>query len=304
MNIRWSISTGAVGTGQMLPPVRQLSKLLGLSVNTVRLAYKILTEERLVVTRPKRGTVVIGTPEAATEPRSPQDADEEMITAAINRAFSAGQNESDIREMLLRLLAGAAEKRSSPKAIFVECTDHDATMLGQQLSRELSIAVKPVVLDSLEDWIAQEQEHLSEYQAVVTTFFHYREVMEAMKGRGPQVFGVVVENGADARDKMAKLLPGTRIGVVCRAQDSMQYFLNALNTMTGGTASVRRAFLHQSDAVRNLLEWAQVAFITQPCKSVVEEMAPDKPVFFFYDRINEQSIAMLREYLVRAPGSQ
>lgn len=205
--------------------------------------------------------------------------------------------------MFLRLLSEAAEKRSSPKAIFVECTKYDVTALGQQLSRELSIAVKPVVLDSLEEWIAQEQEHLSEYQAVVTTFFHYAEVMEAMKGRGPQVFGVVVENGAGAREKMAQLLPGARIGVICRAQDSTQYFLNALNTMTGGTALVRRAFLHQTDEVKSLLKWAQVVFITQPCKATVEEMAPDKPVFFFYDSINEQSIAMLREYLVRAPAS-
>lgn len=303
MNIRWSISTGAIGMGQMLPPVRQLAKTLDLSVNTVRLAYKTLTEERLVVTRPKRGTVVVGVPESSKEALSPESAAEEMINAAIDRAFSAGYDEQEIRELFHRLLIEATEKRSSPKAVFVECTEYDVTLLGQQLSRELSITVKPVVLDSLKEWIAQEQDHLSEYQAVVTTFFHYAEVMEAMKGRGPQVFGVVVENGAVAREKMSQLLPGSRIGVICRAQDSTQYFLNALNTMTGGTAVVRKAFLHQTDAVKGLLEWAQVVFITQPCKPVVEEMAPDKSVFFFYDSINEQSIAMLREYLVRAPAS-
>lgn len=65
---------------QMLPPVRQLAKLLGLSVNTVRLAYKTLTQERLVVTRPKRGTVVIGIPEVSAKSLSPESATEEVIT--------------------------------------------------------------------------------------------------------------------------------------------------------------------------------------------------------------------------------
>lgn len=303
MNIRWSISTGAIGMGEMLPPVRDLGRLLGLSVNTVRLAYKTLSDERLVVTRPKRGTVVIGIPEASSKTLSPESAVEEVIAAAIDRAFAAGYDENGIRELFDSQLAEAVGKRSSPKAIFVECTEHDVTMLGQQLSRELSIIVKPVVLDSLEEWITQEQDHLSEYQAVVTTYFHYAEVMEAMKGRGPEVFGVVVENGASTREKMSQLVPGARIGVVCRSQDSTQYFLNSLNAMTRGTATVRKAFLHQTDEVRSLLDWAQVVFITQPCKPVVEELAPDKPVFFFYDSINEQSIVMLREYLVHAPAS-
>jgi DNA-binding transcriptional regulator YhcF (GntR family) len=303
MNVRWSISTGAVSRGQILPPVRELAKRMGLSVNTVRLAYKILTEERLVVTRPRRGTEVIGVPEMQPKHLSSESAAEEMMTAAIDRALSAGVSEREVLDKFLALLAQAVEKRSSPKVVFVECTEYDVTMLGQQLSHVLSVAVKPVVLDSLEDWVTREQDHLSEYQAVVTTFFHYADVMEVMKGRGPQVFGVVVENGQETRGQMAQLLPGARIGVVCRAQDSTQYFLNALNTMTGGSAIVRRAFLHQTDAVGSLLEWAQVVFITQPCKVIVEELAPGKPVFFFYDSINEQSLAMLREYLVRAPAA-
>jgi DNA-binding transcriptional regulator YhcF (GntR family) len=302
MNIRWSISTGAVARGQILPPVRDLARRMGLSVNTVRLAYKILTEERLVVTRPRRGTEVIGIPEVQAKHLSAESATEEMMLAAIDRAFALGSTEKDIRDKFLVLLAAAVEKRSSPKVLFVECTEYDVIMLGEQLSHALSVAVKPVVLDSLEDWLTKEQDHLSEYQAVVTTFFHYADVMEMLKGRGPQVFGVVVENGQDTRAQMAQLLPGAKIGVVCRAQDSTQYFLNALHTMTGGSAVVRRAFLHQHDAVKSLLDWAQVVFITQPCKPLVEELATGKPVFFFYDTINEQSIAMLREYLVRAPA--
>ena len=57
-NIRWSIFTGEVRWTEKLPPIRVLADELGISINTVRNAYKRLEQQELVVTRPQIGTIV------------------------------------------------------------------------------------------------------------------------------------------------------------------------------------------------------------------------------------------------------
>ena len=61
------IITGALREGNRLPPVRQLAADLELAPNTVARAYRELEQERLIVTRGRRGTFVAGGPVAAQE---------------------------------------------------------------------------------------------------------------------------------------------------------------------------------------------------------------------------------------------
>ncbi|MGO4957373.1 GntR family transcriptional regulator [Luteococcus sp. Sow4_B9] len=55
------ISSGEIPTGTRLPSVRALAAGLGLAVNTVAKAYRVLEAEGHVETRGRNGTIVVGT---------------------------------------------------------------------------------------------------------------------------------------------------------------------------------------------------------------------------------------------------
>ncbi len=59
--ITWLIASGDIKKGDHLPPIRELATQLGIHMHTVRQAYHALEADKLVETRPKRGTIVIST---------------------------------------------------------------------------------------------------------------------------------------------------------------------------------------------------------------------------------------------------
>jgi len=296
LNIRWSISTGKLMRGELLPPVRELASRLGLSINTILNAYKDLEDQELVVARPRHGTEVTGMVKAGGQKIEEAEAGEALFQAVLQSA-AVGYEPAGIREMFEKALEKVSALRSKKPIVFVECTDFDTQNLADQLSRDLEIPVVPVVLGQLESWLAGEKDVSKTYRAVVTTFFHYTAVMQAVGPYGIPIFGAVVENNPDTLKVIAEVLTAGRIGVVCRREDSTQYFVNRVRGMSGSNCEIRLVFVNQTQELKELLQWGDAFFITQPCKQRVEELRPGVRLFFFYDRVNEQSIAMLKQYL-------
>ncbi len=145
LNIRWSISTGKMLRGELLPPVRELASKFGLSINTVLNAYKELEDQELVVARPRHGTEVTGLVKAGGQNPGEAETGEALFQAVLQSA-AAGNEPAQIREMFESALERVTSLRSKKPLVFVECTDFDTRNLADQLSRELEIPVVPVVL--------------------------------------------------------------------------------------------------------------------------------------------------------------
>ena len=65
------IALGTLAPGTRLPTVRSLAADLGIAAGTVARAYRELEQSGLIETRRRNGTVVAGTPAAATLPEAP-----------------------------------------------------------------------------------------------------------------------------------------------------------------------------------------------------------------------------------------
>lgn len=295
-NIKWSISTGKMLRGELLPPVRELAAKFGLSINTVLNAYKELEDQELVVARPRHGTEVTGLLKAGGQNLGEAETGEALFQAVLHSA-ALGHEPAQIRDMFESALERVTSLRSRKPILFVECTDFDAKNLADQLSRELEIPVMPVVLDRLESWLASEKDVSKAYRAVVTTFFHYTAVMQTVEPYGFPMFGVVVENSPDSLKVISEVLTGGKIGVICRREDSTQYLVNRVKDMSAGSCEIKLVFVNQTQDLKDLLQWGEAFFITQPCRQRVEELKPGARILYFYDRVNEQSIAMLKQYL-------
>jgi GntR family transcriptional regulator len=60
--IRRSIAEGDAKPGDKFPPARHLAAVMGVNVNTVLRALRVLREEGLLEMAPRRGIKVVGTP--------------------------------------------------------------------------------------------------------------------------------------------------------------------------------------------------------------------------------------------------
>jgi DNA-binding transcriptional regulator YhcF (GntR family) len=301
-NMRWCISTGKIAAGDLLPPVRDLAQCLGLSVNTVLGAYHELKKQHLIVSRPKRGTEVIG-PTPVESETDPKDGITAAMLQAVSTSLALGYTIQDVRQLFEASLDQAVQARQGKPIVFVECTQFDAELLARQLEGELKVPVIPVVLDQLVSWLAEHGDKAvaGAYRPVVTTFFHYTAVMQTVSPVGLPVFGVVVEIGPETIDAVARLGVQGKIGVICRRrEDSAQYYLNAIQNITRGKTEYRLAYIEQPRELEAVLDWGDLFFVTQPCKAKVETLRPKAKLCFFYDQINTQSIAMLKQDLDRA----
>jgi GntR family transcriptional regulator len=101
--IRDAIARGEVEPGESLPTVRQLAADLGINLNTVARAYRLLESEGLVTTIRGRGTFVRSTRESPQRAKRPRM---ERIGRAVRQVISdarlAGLERGELEQLFAR----------------------------------------------------------------------------------------------------------------------------------------------------------------------------------------------------------
>ena len=294
-NIKWSICLGNVGHGWKLPPVRQMSKELGLSVDTIRAAYKSLEEAGLVITRPQHGTEVVKQPDNGQIFQGLCQGEEDSFAAAIRECFAKNLSAEQIRSLFETVLAREQDKYTGGRILFVECNAEDAASFHPQLAEHLDCGIDFLLLDHLENFAATYETGSKRYIAIVTTFFHYSLVLQTLQPLGLPIYGVVTEMSAKSLDALRHYEPGARLGVILKPSHSIQYLVSLL-TVVRDDLDIRAATSDEAEAAE-LVDWAQVFFLTHPCERLVLARRPEAEIHYFCDQINAQSIGILRENL-------
>ena len=100
--VRALIATGSLAAGDALPSVRKLGGMLGVNLNTVAKAYRVLAEERVVELKQ-------GAPARVAESSEHTPFDEEemhgRIDAWVGRMRLGGASEEQTRELFERAVA-------------------------------------------------------------------------------------------------------------------------------------------------------------------------------------------------------
>jgi GntR family transcriptional regulator len=102
--IRACIASGGLPAGSELPPVRTVASDLGVNLNTVARAYRILAEERFVRIRDRSGATV-ASPARAVDASAVERMGEELAVV-IARMRQAGVGIEELRRRVERELAG------------------------------------------------------------------------------------------------------------------------------------------------------------------------------------------------------
>jgi len=100
--IRQLVASGALVTGTALPPVRQLATELGVNLNTVARAYRLLKAEGFLVIRERTG-VSVAAPAKAIGPTERDKGLGELRTV-LARLRQAGMKPDELQQLIQREL--------------------------------------------------------------------------------------------------------------------------------------------------------------------------------------------------------
>jgi DNA-binding transcriptional regulator YhcF (GntR family) len=181
-----ALHVGKLQPGDRVPSVRSLSRLTGINHKTVHRAYTVLAREGILQVRPGSGTFV-------TERRT--GADDQPATAGLIGALERCRDEALQLGLAPRVLSRfldvclADGLRDVPVGL-VECNREQIAMIGRDARRALGIAVRPILLGSLE---RDPRRALGCVGSVVTTDCHWSDVAQLVEPLGVPTYTVSLE---------------------------------------------------------------------------------------------------------------
>ncbi|MDI6894667.1 MAG: GntR family transcriptional regulator [Bacillota bacterium] len=292
-NIRWSISSGEMPPGSLLPPIRELAQALGISLNTVKTAYRELQQSGLLVSRRGYGTTVVSPDQ---HPHTGTHTAEQAVERAMRSAMEAGYSPEQLRELMERLLARYRTDYRSLTLLFVECDETQLELLGQDIRSALGLRVEKVLTGRL----AQERDrlarHRDRYAGIATTYFHYREVRDALGHLGLPILGLVLATSASTLNRLSQVPAGATVGCVCRDPETLPSFSSIVVKLVTPGVRVTSCLLGDTAGLDALAREASVIVCTVPCLRPLGERLRGREVYPLYDRVDPGSLHILAQH--------
>lgn len=294
--ISFNISLGEIPPEGKLPPVRYLASELGMSIDTVRAAYKALEEKGLVMTRPHHGTEIISLLTKEKDPGIAQKTAFFPFKATINELLSDGYSFEQIRERFLSDLVQMeqANKSKNGKYLFVECNTFDKVFCDT-VSEYLNANIDYYLLNDIPKLCTQLEKGLVFYEAAITTYFHFKQLQDAFKPYGIPVYGLVIELSAHAMNRLVSLPTGAKVGILCQEIHNQSMQKSVIQGIRKDI-EIKTAAVN-TEIFSDIVQWADILLANHPCEEVALQIKPDAEIYFFYDNINAQSLALLQQEL-------
>lgn len=285
-NIKWSICAGIIKRGEKLPPIRNLSIELGVSVNTVRAAYKKMEERGFLITRPHHCTVVL----------SSEDNPTKVFTIAVKDAFHSNLKADDIKKIFERVYKEMVDDKKEKSIIFVEQDEKSIERYKEQIGKSIGVEPQGVLLKNLPKFVKEHGDELEHYDAIITTYLQFAKVREIVGLYWPLVCGMVLEMTHSLHVAIENLEPGKRVGIICQKGGSLTSVLSMVSSVRNDIL-VRGTFDDDKEKIQNIISDSDILCVTTNIFQSDTLKDCGLPIYEALDCINEQSMNMLKEYL-------
>lgn len=294
------LATGDLRPDQRLPTCTQLAEQLGANKNTVSKAFQSLAKRGYLRTERGRGTFV-----ARRVPRSARPEIlthlQDLLLLALQEAKLAGLDQ----DRFLALVGQAASRYYGSRSLrvgFVECIPHDAAALSRDLQVALGQPVTPLLL---EDVVADPAGMLADFDLVGIAVAHIAKLEEVLPTSGsPELIQLFVSPDPASLAEVVRLRAGTRVGVVCDAEETLRALLRIVAAynpdlwVSGCRVSDREGVQTLADKVQVLL----VTLSARPALDTFQVLPPLIPVSFQLDTGSVERMRARLEELTPPPS--
>lgn len=244
--ITYLISSGYWKKGQRLPTERELASRLGVSRNTISLAYRQLEAEGLITSRQGRGTFVAEADDILRI-ENRRERLTRIIDVALEDALAMGVS---LDEFLTAAAQRVEERRqllSKIKIAFIECNREQLDYFAKELELGTGVSVLPVLIDNLKRDDRGKQV-VEQSDLIVTTFFHLDEVRRLFPERREDILGIALDPVMESIVKIARLPQGTRVLLVCISEAFAERVLKSMKL--AGISELNVEVLTDKDAAK------------------------------------------------------
>ncbi|HKF16236.1 MAG TPA: winged helix-turn-helix domain-containing protein [Candidatus Dormibacteraeota bacterium] len=286
------LATGDLRSDQRLPTCTQLAKQLGANKNTVSKAFQSLASRGYLRSERGRGTFV-----ARRMPRSARPEIlshlQDLLLLALQEAKLAGLDQ----DRFLALVGEAASRYYGARSLrvgLVECIPHDAAALSRDLQVALGRPVTPLLL---EDVVADPAGMLADFDLVGVAVSHIAELEEVLPPfAGPELIQLFVSPDAASLAEVVRLRAGTRVGIVCDAEETLRALLRIVAAYNP-ELSVSGCRVSDREGVQTLAEKVQALMVTLSARPALDAFGVRPPVIPASFQLDTGSVERMRARL-------
>ncbi len=265
------IRSGDLKEGR-IPPIRQLAREFGVSVNTALRAYESLRREGLVAGTVGRGTFVTTTT-GELQRRNRQVLLRRVVEHALEEALSLACSIEEFSGAVEELVAEKRELMGKVRLAFIECNIEQLMYFTDHLELDPHIHRLPVLLGDLQAAKAETLEAVASSDIVVTSFYHVEEVRQRLGHLGKPIVSISLEPEMGTIIRIAKIPKESTVGLVTTSEDFRAIIREILDNLELRFARVLETTSRDEREVQRLAAQCDALLVSPQRRQQVAEMA-------------------------------
>ncbi len=298
--IKYAIAYGKLSSGDPLPSVRELAEHLEVAPMTISRVYRELSEECLVVTRPRSGTFVADLTNLNGNANSSYQNLRQILYIGLRQARLMGYTMEDIQATFNKLVTDFEERSAARTIILVANFLHPTEIYARAIEEimiGLDVQVIPMLLIDLKTNFSAYQEIIQEARLTITIPTRLNEVRALLEPKYSRVVAVAFHISKETRDALANLPPNTCLGIVTTYPEFLQPMLEGVHSFSMIEEQPLSALLGQTELIKEIFKRIDVLVYASGSEEVLEYLPPHVSAIEFLHSPVPKSLDRLRPFL-------
>ncbi len=211
------IKSGRLTGGERLPPERELAQRLNVARGTVKKAYDMLAQQKMIVATRGRGSIVVGGTSSGKEGSGRIALAQEKIGATINELESLDLSYREIADLFSLCLAQREEDVASFRIAAVDCNPEALGIYRQQIAMLTRMSLAQILFADL-DAEPEPEKLLSPFDLIITTSNHIEHLRNLVPELAEKCVPVVVSPSSTTLVSLARIPTDHKIGILYQSK--------------------------------------------------------------------------------------